>query len=87
MATNNTPEIKRDGTDICPKCGGHIVMVEYDYNSPFHYDGVSEYACANAYETGGKACDYKIGRFCGKVIGWKESEPAYCEGGPHPVHL
>lgn len=77
------PNIK---PDICPKCGGQIVMVEYHLMSPYHYDGTSEWACTRAYETDGKECDYKVGRFCGKRLDWKESEPRYCGGGAHPTH-
>lgn len=71
--------------DKCPQCGSGVWMVEYGYGDPNHYDGVSEYACKNAF--GEKpTCDWRIGRFCGKKLGPKESETPYCTGEKHLVH-
>jgi len=49
----------------CKKCGSeNIVMVEYDYNSPERYDGISEIDC--------KDCGARFGRWSGKEL--KEGE-------------
>ncbi len=61
----------------CPACGGKIWMVEYDLSSPYHYDGVSEYACERG--------DYRVGRWCGGGLLMGEVEPPFCTGGPHPI--
>lgn len=58
----------------CPDCGGEIVMVQYSYHSPRHYDGISEHACMND-------CGFRVGRWCGKRLQKGESEPVFCNGG------
>lgn len=86
---NKTTETNKE-SDVCPKCGGKIFMVEYPLTSPVHYDGVSEYACQNALganELSKTTCDYRIGRFCGKPLAKSEMEPPYCNGKAHPLHL
>lgn len=67
----------------CAGCGGAIFMVEYSLTDPFHYDGVSEYACQNALKDP-PTCRNRVGRFCGKHLGPKEHEPPHCEG-MHPL--
>lgn len=64
---------------ICPRCSCKMVMIEYSFNSPNHYDGISEYACANT-----DNCYYRIGRWCKQVLERGESEPPYCNGDIHP---
>ena len=51
----------------CPKCGEekNIIGVEYEYNHPNHYDGISEYHCP---------CGCRWGRFTGKVLQLGEYE-------------
>lgn len=73
--------------DKCPKCNGEIWSVEYSLVDPNHYDGTSEWACKNALTDGVvvPTCDWRIGRFCGKRLEPKESEPRYCNG-VHPAH-
>lgn len=45
----------------CKKCGGeNIIMVEYSYDNPEHYDGVSEINC--------KDCFARFGRWSGKEL-------------------
>ena len=54
---------------ICPQCGRQLIGVEYAYNDPDHYDGVSEWACP--------LCGYHRGRWSGKLLGEGEKEPRY----------
>lgn len=73
---------------ICDRGEYHVVMgIQYGRSSdtPYHYDGVSEYSC--------KTCEWRVGRWCGKRLddgegqGWadKEVEPPFCDGTkPHP---
>lgn len=60
----------------CPKCAGEMGLSEYSFDSPYHYDGVSEEDCMT--------CGYRIGRWCRKELKSDEVEPPYCEGGEHP---
>lgn len=54
----------------CKKCSSkNIIMVEYDYTSPNHYDGVSEIDC--------KDCGARFGRWSGKELAEGESEKPY----------
>lgn len=49
----------------CKKCGsGNIVMVEYSWDNPEHYDGISEIDCQD--------CGVRFGRWSGKEL--KEGE-------------
>lgn len=51
----------------CPKCQSeNIVMVEYAYDHPEHYDGISEINCLS--------CKTRFGRWSGKELGPDESE-------------
>jgi hypothetical protein len=54
----------------CKKCGSeNIVMVEYSYESPEHYDGISEIDC--------KSCGARFGRWSGKELAKGEVEKRY----------
>lgn len=61
-------------------------MVEYSVTLPYHYDGVSEYACEHAL-TEPRTCGKRVGRFCRKQLDAKEYEPPFCKGAAHPTHL
>jgi transposase-like protein len=51
----------------CEKCQStNIIGIEYDYLSPYHYDGISEWRCED--------CGYRINRFTGQEL--KEGEIA-----------
>lgn len=51
----------------CEKCGSkNIVMVEYEWNHPEHYDGISEIVCQD--------CKVRIGRWSGKELAEGEYE-------------
>jgi hypothetical protein len=57
----------------CPDNKKHkIVMIEYSWDSPQHYDGVSEIYC----ETDKK----RFGRWCLKVLKKGERENRFCDG-------
>jgi hypothetical protein len=53
----------------------NVIGVEYPYNHPQHYDGVSEWRCTN--------CGLRIGRFSGAFLKDDEVE-GWC-GTPRPV--
>lgn len=54
----------------CKKCGSeNIIMVEYSWDSPDHYDGVSEIRCND--------CKARIGRWSGKELAEGEIEKRY----------
>lgn len=53
----------------CQVCGKPCIGVEYAYNDPNHYDGVSEWWC--------KACGIRIGRWSGKHLGDGDYEKPY----------
>lgn len=55
-----------------------IVLVEYGYDSPHSYDGVSEIKCVEP------NCGRRVGRWCGNRLEEGELEPRYCKGGEHP---
>lgn len=56
--------------DTCKKCGSeNIVLIEYSWDHPQHYDGVSEIYC--------KDCKARIGRWTGRELHGKETEPRY----------
>lgn len=55
--------------NICPDCSKPLVGVQYAYDSPYHYDGVSEYACLSS---GG--CGYRIGRWSMRELASGEVE-------------
>ena len=57
-------------SDVCKKCGSkNIVMIEYSWDSPEHYDGVSEIMCND--------CGARFGRWSGKELAEGESEKKY----------
>lgn len=43
----------------CPRCKGEVWMVQYDYDNPQHYDGISEFACKD------EKCGWRVGRWSG----------------------
>ncbi len=45
--------------------------VEYWYDSPYRYDGISEHVCMN------KKCGARYGRWTGKELKNGEREPPY----------
>ncbi len=53
----------------CPQCGKQLIAIEYPYDHPDFYDGVSEWACI--------PCGYHRGRWSGKLLGDGETEPKY----------
>lgn len=54
---------------ICKKCGStEIILVEYPYNDPEHYDGVSEVNCRD--------CGARFGRWSGKELVEGQTEKA-----------
>jgi hypothetical protein len=71
-----------DATGTCPDCGSswrageiadrpgefysRLIGVEYSYDSPNHYDGISEWRCPD--------CGARWGRFSGRRLGEGESE-------------
>lgn len=55
----------------CPICGQPMTGVEYGYNHPQHWDGVSEWLCTN------HPIPYRIGRFTGRELKDGECEPRY----------
>jgi DNA-directed RNA polymerase subunit RPC12/RpoP len=57
-------------TEKCKKCGStNIIMVEYDWKNPEHYDGISEIDCND--------CGARIGRWSGKELAEGEFEKRY----------
>lgn len=52
----------------CPKCGSdeQICGVEYAYDDPEHYDGISEFHCMK--------CNARWGRWTGKILNEGEYE-------------
>jgi hypothetical protein len=56
----------------CKKCGSeNIVMVEYSWDYPEHYDGISEIMCRE------EACGARFGRWSGKELQKGEIEKRY----------
>lgn len=53
----------------CPDCNGYMIGVEYSYDSPEHYDGISEEMCID--------CKIRIGRWSGKRLADDEIETRY----------
>ena len=52
------------------ECGDEkIMLVEYGYPSPNHYDGISEYKCLE--------CGNRVGRWSGKLLAKNEEEKRY----------
>lgn len=70
MKTN----MKRGLVDgYCGRCNkgveGHIGTVQYSYDHPEHYDGVSEYRCM--------LCGRREGRWTGRILTGGASEPRF----------
>ncbi len=56
--------------DRCPHCQSkRITLVEYSYDDPNHYDGVSEIQC--------KRCKKRFGRWSKKELAPGEAEKIY----------
>lgn len=56
--------------DECPTCQAtDMVMVEYDYTVPEHYDGISEYLCLH--------CRTRVGRWTGNIMEPGQREPRF----------
>jgi len=55
----------------CANCGNtkNLIMVEYAYDHPERYDGVSEIHC--------ESCGARTGRWSGKILKENECEPRY----------
>jgi hypothetical protein len=48
----------------CPKCDKLMMGIEYSYDHPEHYDGISEWKC----------CGLRIGRWSKKILTGNEVE-------------
>lgn len=54
----------------CPKCNkAYTYSVEYSWDSPEHYDGISEHFC--------KPCNIRVGRWSNKILKEGELESRY----------
>ena len=54
----------------CQKCGSkNIILVEYAWDHPEHYDGISEIDCRD--------CGARYGRWSGKELAEGEAEKKY----------
>jgi hypothetical protein len=51
------------------ECNTDVVYVEYGYDDPYRYDGISEYKCLG--------CMRRWGRWTGKELKGEEQEPPY----------
>ena len=56
-------------SDLKEHCGQTMIGVEYSWNSPGHYDGVSEWRCHK--------CGYRKGRWTGKELKGKDYEKRF----------
>lgn len=57
-------------TRTCPCCNStNIVLIEYDYTHPEHYDGWSEIRCLD--------CNSRVGRWSNTVLEGDEYEYRY----------
>ena len=50
---------------MCPNCDVVMTGIEYSYDNPQHYDGISEWRC--------ETCGMRIGRWSGKEL--RNNEP------------
>lgn len=57
----------KDGDPI--HCGVKMWGIEYTYDHPQHFDGISEWWC--------ESCDVRIGRWTEKVLNGGEAERRY----------
>jgi hypothetical protein len=55
-----------ESNGICKYCSGALIGVEYAWDFPGHYDGVSEWRCGE--------CGIRIGRWSGVELAQGESE-------------
>ncbi len=56
--------------ETCKKCSSqNVIMVEYAWDSPEHYDGISEIDCQD--------CGARFGRWSGKELVEGEIEKRY----------
>lgn len=56
----------------CQRCAAsaeHIAGVQYSYDHPEHYDGVSEWVCLK--------CGLRVGRWTGKILTGGATEPRF----------
>lgn len=54
----------------CPRCHSNkIIGVEYSWDSPEHYDGVSEWMCS--------VCETRVGRWSNRILANDEIEKVY----------
>ena len=53
----------------CPVCEKHMIGIEYAYDSPYHYDGVSEWFCEKD--------NIRIGRWSNKHLGEGDLEKVF----------
>lgn len=53
----------------CPQGHDNVILVEYGYEDPYRYDGISEIVC--------KTCSCRYGRWTGKILEGQEKEPPY----------
>lgn len=61
-----------DGLALCPKCRSDMIGVEYSWDTPEHYDGVSEWRCSNTHD-----CGIRIGRWTLRELKAGEVEKRY----------
>ena len=69
MSLDEHINFREDQSITHKECGAPMICVEYDWKSPEHYDGTSEYWCP--------ACNIRIGRWTGKILDDEELEPRY----------
>jgi hypothetical protein len=62
---------------VCPVCGAPIAGLEYGYDNPEHYDGVSEWICTKGADDG--SWHFRLGRWTGRLLKKNELEPPYGE--------
>lgn len=60
----------------CPICGRDLISLEYPWDNPQHYDGISEYFCPQPGKNG-ERWHFRIGRWSGKILKGKELELLY----------
>lgn len=54
--------------EMCKKCGSkNVILVQYNWDHPEHYDGASEVECRD--------CGARFGRWSGKLLAEGEAEP------------
>ena len=58
----------KENNKTCPICGRELVALEYNYNNPAHYDGISEYFCPQPSNKNKEQWHYREGRWSGKIL-------------------